>query len=175
MIKLSVSSCHSRPKQLWKRSKDKKEEWERQFFFFSPNGKHTEHCFKNVSFICFLPAPFCFGLFFCFIVEDSNPGRLEVSPSCGKSGGSYQIMLQLSHAKSTESENIYSTPPCHRSRGKGIQPVGRGHSSLPQRDSPATPSKRKGWACWYGSLGPQLWICSLLFVAFYYVFIWCYL
>lgn len=124
--------------------------------------------------------PFALGLFFFFIAEDSNPGRLEVSSSCGKSGGSYQIRLQLSHAKSTESENIYPTPPCHRSRGKGIQPVGRGRSSLPQRDSPATPSIGEGrglliWLTWATAMIMQSpFRCKSCFF-FYYVFIWCYL
>lgn len=132
--------------------------------FFSLLMENILSIASKMSLLLFPPCSLLLWAFF-FIAEDSNPGRLEVSPSCGKSGDSYQIMLQLSHDKSTESENIYSTPPCHRSRGTGIQPVGRGHSSLPQWDSPATPSIGKGWACWYGSLGPRLWLCSLLFVA----------
>ncbi|KAM7389410.1 hypothetical protein PAMP_023391 [Pampus punctatissimus] len=35
--------------------------------------------------------------------EDSSPEQLEVSPSCGKSGGSCRITLRLGHAKSAAS------------------------------------------------------------------------
>lgn len=100
-----VSSCLSKPAPDATLETQRREKGRvRAPDFFSPNGKHTEHFSrKNVSFICFLPASFYFVFFFFLIAEDSSPERLEVSPSCGKSGGSCRITLWLSHAKSAAS------------------------------------------------------------------------
>lgn len=60
-----VSSCLSKPAPdatHTRNPEERREERERQIS--SLNGKHTEHfCKKNVSFMCFLPASFCFGFF----------------------------------------------------------------------------------------------------------------
>lgn len=162
----SVSSCLSKPAPDATHTKprgEERREKSKSARFPSLNEKHTEHFSKKekVSFICFLPASFCFG-FFCLIAEDSNPERLEVSSSCGKSGGSCRIALRLSCAKKhsvTFDTNIHPTPPLYRNRGRGRQPAGRSHSTLPQRFRerkrfcPSHPTLEKGqssvpWLTW---------------------------
>lgn len=43
---------------------------------------------------------------FILIAEDSDPKELVVSASCGKSGGSHQLMLRLSRAPGTQIQSL---------------------------------------------------------------------
>lgn len=126
---------------LPKHRRERREEWERRPS--SVNGKHTEH----FSFICFLPVSFCFGFFYCRRFQPRATWGFSLLWLIWRLLPDHAVAQPCQKRSVTFDTNIHPIPPCHRSCGRGSQPVGRSHSALPQRfrerHCPATPLWRR--------------------------------
>lgn len=112
---------------------------------------------KKCLFYLFPP---CFLLLWVFflIAEGSSQERLGVSPSCGKSGGSYGITLWLSHAKSAASLSTQTYIPPLPATAAVAEAVSQwAEATAPcHRGTALHPPVKKGRARCFGSFRPLL-------------------